>query len=38
LAATIVFLLSDLSASTTGATVVVDGGTVVYPDAAYTDS
>ncbi|MFF6984644.1 SDR family NAD(P)-dependent oxidoreductase [Streptomyces sp. NPDC008343] len=35
LAAAIVFLLSDRSASTTGATVVVDGGTVIYPDAAY---
>ncbi|SNR56041.1 SDR family NAD(P)-dependent oxidoreductase [Actinomadura mexicana] len=33
LAATIVFLLSALSASTTGATVVVDGGTVAVPDA-----
>jgi NAD(P)-dependent dehydrogenase (short-subunit alcohol dehydrogenase family) len=33
LAATIVFLLSKLSASTTGATVVVDGGTVAVPDA-----
>ncbi|MET9670974.1 SDR family oxidoreductase [Streptomyces sp. NPDC006475] len=37
LAATIVFLLSSRSASTTGATVVVDGGTVIYPDAAYVD-
>ncbi len=34
LAATIVFLLSDRSASTTGATVVVDGGTIAVPDAA----
>lgn len=33
LAATIVFLLSDHSASTTGATVVTDGGTVAVPDA-----
>jgi 3-oxoacyl-[acyl-carrier protein] reductase len=38
LASTIVFLLSDRSASTTGATVVVDGGTVIFPDAAYLGS
>ncbi|MGY4920072.1 SDR family NAD(P)-dependent oxidoreductase [Streptomyces sp. 900116325] len=38
LASTIVFLLSDRSASTTGATVVVDGGTVIFPEAAYVDS
>ncbi|TNC29455.1 SDR family NAD(P)-dependent oxidoreductase [Amycolatopsis alkalitolerans] len=31
-AAAIVFLLSDRSASTTGATIVVDGGTVVVPE------
>jgi 3-oxoacyl-[acyl-carrier protein] reductase len=31
IAAIVVFLLSDLSASTTGSTVVVDGGTIVVP-------
>ncbi len=31
IAAMVVFLLSDLSASTTGSTVVVDGGTIVVP-------
>ncbi|MFI9531685.1 SDR family NAD(P)-dependent oxidoreductase [Nocardia fusca] len=34
IAATIVYLSSRLSASTTGATVVVDGGAVVVPDSA----
>jgi NAD(P)-dependent dehydrogenase (short-subunit alcohol dehydrogenase family) len=38
LAATIVFLLSNRSASTTGATVVVDGGTVIFPESAYVGS
>lgn len=33
IAAAIAFLLSDRSASTTGATIVVDGGTVAVPDA-----
>ncbi|WP_051165500.1 SDR family NAD(P)-dependent oxidoreductase [Nocardia testacea] len=34
IAATVVFLSSRLSASTTGATAVVDGGAVVVPDSA----
>jgi 3-oxoacyl-[acyl-carrier protein] reductase len=34
IAAMVVFLLSDLSASTTGSTVVVDGGTIVVPGTA----